>query len=439
MSATRDSIGEEIFSNLESVAETEVALAMQMPLLDEWRKEKYYRRRSLLTDLLDTFKEFESKSLKITPLDIVNICFKAKLLKACNTEQEFIQRSDGRSFFEEPPFIFTWKEKEESIENIIEKHILSLEKTIIKRAVVVEVSELRDFDTEKTRSEFFDEFFARFDPAYRAYIDFDPTKRLVRFNKAYSDLYPGVNPNSISHCPMAFSYEAEGSWTYVYFIGSARLRAMLNVLRIAAFLYPGQVDFGTSGVEIMAPSSPYMLRPEEMGGGYSWDEDKRKPWEKIPDGVLFLSFGYRGIVKMFLDGRNFGGVEKVFNEAEIIFHHLRNPWTDPSIYDIAPTLDILSSATQIPDLGAKILQIYCCLEHMFVPKGVRKDMTKYIIGALNVLKPELKPWFDDLYKLRNDYAHKGYVQRTEATRNMTSISIQNTLTLLVAKLKQSTY
>ncbi|MDB5265272.1 MAG: hypothetical protein JWN64_843 [Parcubacteria group bacterium] len=437
MSAIRNSVGEETFIRLEAVAETEVALAMQMPLLDKWGKEKYYQRRALLTELLSLFQEFEEKDLKIAPLDIVTICFKAKLLKACQTDHEFAQRAGGSDLFAERAFVFSWSEKSEKIEDIIEKHLLALEGSIIKRALVVEISDLRDFETEKTRSEFFDGFFGKFDPSYRAYVDFDQEKRHAKFNKTFTDLYPGAGADSIRHCPLAFSYETEGSWTYVYFVGTARLRAFLNVLRVAAFLYPAQVDFGTGKVQIMAPSSPYMLRPEAMGGGYSWEEDEKKPWEKIPDGVLFLSFGYRGIVPMFLDGRNLGGVEKVFNESKVIFEHLKNPWTSPCISDIAPTLDILSSATQIPDLGAKILQIYCCLEHLFVPKGITKDMTKYIIGAINVLKPELKPWFDDLYKLRNNYAHRGYVQRTETTRSMTSTSVHNVLTLLVAKLNQS--
>lgn len=50
-----------------------------------------------------------------------------------------------------------------------------------------------------------------------------------------------------------------------------------------------------------------------------------------------------------------------------IFESVTNPWSAKSIDDVAPPLDILSSATQILDLGAKILLIYCCLEHLFVP------------------------------------------------------------------------
>lgn len=90
-----------------------------------------------------------------------------------------------------------------------------------------------------------------------------------------------------------------------------------------------------------------------MSGGYCWDEDKKKPWEKIPDGCLFISFGYRGITTLFLDSRTFEGIEKVFIENNIILKELSNPWRDKCIYDIETSLDILSTATQTPDLGAK--------------------------------------------------------------------------------------
>ena len=80
----------------------------------------------------------------------------------------------------------------------------------------------------------------------------------------------------------------------------------------------------------------------------------------------------------------------VFMENVLIFKKLSNPWTDQCTKDITTSLDILSTATQTQDLGAKILQIYCCLEHLFVPKDVQTDNIKYIKGAINVLEPNVK-------------------------------------------------
>jgi hypothetical protein len=99
--------------------------------------------------------------------------------------------------------------------------------------------------------------------------------------------------------------------------------------------------------------------------------------------------------------------------------------------------DILSSATQIPDLGAKILQIYCCLEHLFVPENTGAENKKYMIGGLKALKPQLSPWFDRLYLQRCEYAHQGFVLRTNETLGLITESMNNVMSLLVAKLSVS--
>ena len=119
------------------------------------------------------------------------------------------------------------------------------------------------------------------------------------------------------------------------------------------------------------------------------DEDKREPCGKNTDGCLFLSFGYRGLTKAWFDRRTFPKIEKFMHNQRKIFEHLKNPWGTRSTQDIAPILDILSSATQIPDVGAKILLIYCCLEHLFVPKNAKSDNRKYIMGGMNALAPQL--------------------------------------------------
>jgi len=97
-------------------------------------------------------------------------------------------------------------------------------------------------------------------------------------------------------------------------------------------------------------------------------------------------------------------------------------------------LDILSSATQIPDLGAKLLLIYCCLEHLFVPSEAGSENSKYIVGGLNALKPQLTTWFRDMYNQRCEYAHKGFVLRTDKTLALIRDSMKNVMTLLAAKL-----
>jgi hypothetical protein len=224
-----------------------------------------------------------------------------------------------------------------------------------------------------------------------------------------------------------------GSYTYVYFYGSAWLRTLLNLLRIGSFGHPGQIDFGQSGVPLIAPLGPGFLEDHSQGA-YCWDEDSKVPWLKVPDGCLFLSFGYRGLSKMWLDTRIFESLKLFIKKSQIIFDLLKNPWTAQYRNDVSPSIDILSTVSQIPDLGAKILLTYCCLEHLFVPKEVKNDNKKYIVGGINALRPDLLPWFEDLYKLRCDYAHKGYVLKDPKLRGLVIKSVKNAFSLVIAKL-----
>lgn len=59
--------------------------------------------------------------------------------------------------------------------------------------------------------------------------------------------------------------------------------------------------------------------------------------------------------------------------------------------------------TQIPDDGAKLLLLYCCLKHLFVPEGYTRDNKKYIVGGINAVRPDLLKWFEELYKRRCTY------------------------------------
>ncbi len=425
MSTVREQIGEEIYSRLETEAEKEVASAIEFAIIDQYRQERYYYMKSMLTPLIKEFQIFQEKGFKFTPIDIVRILFKAKLLYPCQTEQEYTQRA-GSSFMEESPFIFRWEqERTQSVDEVIERHLEQISSTIIERTLASEITNFNTHPTMGSASEFLAQLFVKLNLPFSAYIE-------------DNSLPEGVVDDG-SHRPEKgnISFKTTGTYSYVYFYAQAQLRTFLNILRIAGFLYKGQVDFGMWGIVIMAPTSPWFLNTNEMSGGYSWKEDERKPWEKIPDGCLFLSFGYRGISTLFLENRTFAGIEKVFMDNSLIFKELSNPWSEKCTGDIATSLDILSTATQMPDLGAKILQIYCCLEHLFVPKKVQKDNIKYIVGAINVLKPDLLPWFDKLYKLRCDYAHKGYVQKDDQTLFLVFESVGNTMALLTAKLKQS--
>jgi len=423
MQTIREKIGEEAYSRLEAEAEKEVALAMQFGIIDQYHQERYYSMRPLLTPLLKEFQIFQEKGLKFTPIDIVCILFYSKLLYPCQTEKEYMQRSGSSHFMEESPFVFQWEERNQTIDVVIHNHLEQLNPTIIQRTLASEITNFKTLPTMGNASEFLAQLFSILNLPFSFHID---------------ENIPSEETTDNSNKPETgrIAFTATGTYSYVHLYAQAQLRTFLNILRIAGFLYRGQIDFGMWGVEMMAPSGPWFLNTNEIGGGYSWEEDKKKPWEKIPDGCLFLSFGYRGLSTLFLDNRTFAGIENIFKENLSVFQELSNPWSERCTGDIATSLDILSTATQMPDLGAKILQIYCCLEHLFVPKKVQKDNIKYIVGAIHVLRPDFLSWFDKLYKLRCDYAHKGYIQKDDKTLSLIFESIGNTMTLLTAKLKK---
>ncbi len=185
-----------------------------------------------------------------------------------------------------------------------------------------------------------------------------------------------------------------------------------------------------------APTYPVFLG-DLAQGCYCWGEDKKESWAKIPDGCLFLWFGYRGLSNMWLDFRTSPRIKKFMLDHKRIFECLKNPWNSPSINDVAPALDILSSAAQIPDVGAKMLLVYCCLEHLFVPRNTISENKKSIIGGMNALAPVLLSWFNQLYDLRCAYAHKGFVLKDDRTMALIAESMKNVMTLLVAKLSVS--
>jgi hypothetical protein len=282
---------------------------------------------------------------------------------------------------------------------------------------------------------FFDQLFLKINTQFTCYLD---ENKLI---EKYKLLEPGLREYELKEATRYFSspsigFTCFGSSTYCRWYAYAWLRTFLCLLKISGFITPAQIEFGSSGVEIMAPTHPVFLGTHTIGG-LCWEEDEKESWEKVPDGCLFRSFGYRGISKFWLDSRNCPRIEKFFLEHKKIFNLLKHPWSERYLNDVAPTLDILGSATQVPDLGAKMLLIYCCLEHLLVPKHVSADNTKYIVGGINALRYDLLEWFDRLYKLRCDYAHKGFIKRDDKVFKLIMESVRNVMALLMAKLYYS--
>jgi hypothetical protein len=431
LTTLKEKIGNELYTHLEKEAEKEVALAMQMPLRNQFGDEQYYSPRFILAELLPECRSFEELGLKISPVDVVNILFRSKMLFAAQSEDEYMKRIGGgmRSFG-------LWRERSiGTVHVIVERHFEWLGNSLEEKTILVQVNSFEELKPDigaKSHQKFFEELFTKLAAPFVAF--FDDGHLLVKHQRAEPGLreYDDKKAKEFFYTP-SIGFTAMGSEIYSYWYASSWLRAFFHILRIAGFIHPGQMNFSSTGVEFMGAKAPVFLG-EHAHGCYGWDEDTKEPWRKTPDGSLFLSFGYRGLQKMWLDVRTYARIEQIFLENKRIFEHFKNPWNERTLRDVMPTLDILSSATQIPDVGAKVLLIYCCLEHLFVPATVRRDNKKYIVGGINALRSDLLPWFERLNDLRNEYAHKGFVLRDAKTRSLTVESMKNVLSLLVAKL-----
>ncbi len=313
--------------------------------------------------------------------------------------------------------------------------VSGLEADIRERTLLSHISSFNSRPGEvQLQQDFFDDLFTALVLPFACFLEGD---HLIEKHK---QLQPGLPTYNLAastdfFCASSIGYKTAGTRNYCFWHGTAWLRTFLNVLRIAAFIYPGQREF-TLGPKMEPPTFPVSLGMHSHGS-FQWNEDTKESWEKFPDGCLFRSFGFRGLSNMWLDLRNFSKIKSFILDHRAIFDHLRNLWNTTNTGDVAPTLDILSSATQIPDLGAKILLIYCCLEHLFVPEQAGAENKKYIIGGLKALRPKLLSWFDKLYQQRCEYAHKGFVLRTDETWKLISDSMTNVMSLLVAKLSVS--
>jgi hypothetical protein len=435
----KDKIGIDIYNKIEKEAENEVALAMKMPLVNEWREDKYYQQRFSLPLFLEECSLFYEKGLTISPIDVFYILFTCKIFLASSSEKEYHQRAGGAYFHDEHRFTIPWTSRSIPIDILLIAYFEQLRGLQKDRILMTSINSFKNPEIPTTNlpklttQDFFKELFIKLNIPFHPFFD---GPYLIDEHKKYEPGLSLYNEHKAKYLfqPPSIGHAVFGSAMYCQLYSSAWLRTFFNLLRISGFIHPGQIDFGQELTGLKAPTSSVFLGTHTWGV-FSWDEDKKEPWAKIPDGCLFLSFGYRGLSDMWIDRRTYGGIEKFFTDNKSILECLDNPWSQRNLYDVMPTLDILSSATQIPDTGAKVLQVYCCLEHLFVPKNIVRDNKKYIVGGINALKPELLKWFNELYQLRCTYAHRGFVIRDEKTRILITQSIQNIMILLVSKIK----
>lgn len=431
LDAIKNQIGKDCFAHLEKEADDELSLALKMPLKNQYGDPQYYQKRVIFGKLFPDCDFFDEKRLSILPIDLVNAMFRAKLLFASQGENSFLKRSG-----EGIDAMSIWSKKPAKIEEALEGFFEWIKNSIKERTLLTQLSSFippnkngsRDYEAVQ---KFFEQLFQKLGFPFVAFVNRDALM------EKYKQMERGLVEYTEKHCQEYFyapsiGYTATGSESYCYVYAAAMLRTFLQLLRIAGFVHAPQID-SHEDVSFLPPKGSVWLGSRSIGAN-SWLEGGFESWRKSPDGNLFISFGYRRLSNIWLDNRTFQRIEDFILKNKRILESMKHPCKEKVLRDVVPTLDLLNTVTQLPDEGVKLLLLYCCLEHLFVPQGYSRDNKKYIIGGLNALRPDLLQWFNELYELRCDYAHKGFLDAGTQTRGLMVESVNNVLALIMAKL-----
>ncbi len=419
-------IGDENFRDFLEYADKEVARAKSF-LLNNKNSKKLYFYPSYYNQFVELSWLLEERELRVAPSDIVYTLFNCKMLFAVRSKEEYL-RAIGGTDYEEPRFFIPWDEKVGGFENVMSKYLDRLGDSIRDRTMVIRISSF--IGDKKEVQEFFDHLFIDLKWPYSAYIDDVKIKELHGQELEYMG---GEDRSKFFDSPSIGFTCFDSTYFFAYWSCLAYLRTFVNLLKIASFLAPESLSFCELELMVTPPKNPRFLG-SEGDSFFHWDEDKKKPWEKIPDGDLWNSYGRRKILKTNFKN-NFSHFSAFFAVNRELISMMRGHWAPFVREEIISVLDILSSVVQIQDLGAKVLLIYCCLEHLFVPNGRDAHNRKYIEGGINALNPALLEWFDRLYVFRCDYAHKGFIQNSEDVLALIFESIENVLELTNLKLR----
>lgn len=432
LDAIKIQIGHDRFERFEKEADKELSLALNTPLKNQYGDKQHYRKRVLVGELFPDCHFFDEKGLGILPTDLVDAMFRAKLLFASQDEDSFLQRSGEGSFA-----LGIWSRKPAKYGEALEAFFEWIKDSIKERTLLTQLSSFigpskggsgQDFEVVQR---FFEQLFQKLGAPFVAFVNQEALM------DKYKQMQPGLREYTKEHCRQYFyapsiGFTVTGSESYSYLYAAAWLRTFLQLLRIAGFVHTPQID-AHSDVSFLPPKGSVWLG-SHAEAAYSWLEGAFESWRKSPDGNLFVSFGYRRLSNMWLDNRTFRRIEGFVVDNRKILESMKHPWKEKPVRDVIPTLDLLNTVTQLPDEGAKLLLLFCCLEHLFVPPNFTRDNRKYIIGGMNALRPDLLKWFDELYKRRCAYAHKGFIVPGEQTRGLMVESVKNVLALITAKL-----
>nr|WP_320000135.1 hypothetical protein [uncultured Draconibacterium sp.] len=298
-------LGSDLYHRLDKVADSAFSkdFKFKQPLGQEHIEE-------LLPELVEECYSFEIMTLKYSPIDIVNILYKCKLLKSSETEEKY-KKQQMFSLNNEFDFYVPWNRKKENLNTLIDYYFERLLSLLKDNTLIIEINSFKG-NTNSIQT-FFDNLFSSLDKRFKAYISNNST---------------GTKKTNAS-----IGFKVYGSMCYSRWYANAWLKSFMSILKIGGFLYSSQVNYGWDYAEQPISTYPVFLGTS-TSGCFVYNEDTKKPLVKIPDGCLCHSFGNRSITNMWFDIKTFKKVKGFILENKSIFEFHINPWNKTLRTDI---------------------------------------------------------------------------------------------------------
>jgi hypothetical protein len=131
----KSQIGQDCYARLEKEAEKELSLALQTPLRNQYGDKQNYGKRVLIGDIFPDCHFFEERGLRISPVDVVDAIYRAKLLFASEDKDSFLQRSGEGS-----RAIGIWEKKPSTFDYALECFFKWIQDSIKERTLLTQIS-----------------------------------------------------------------------------------------------------------------------------------------------------------------------------------------------------------------------------------------------------------------------------------------------------------
>ena len=134
----KTAIGEELYSNLNKLANGAFSKKSQLCSNTPLGQNSYIEE--ILPKLVTECEIFENKNLRISPIDVINILYKCKLVKASGTIEDYKKSTVCYNLVDEFDFFIPWEKRNNSEENLIQDCFERLQSLLKSNTLIVEIN-----------------------------------------------------------------------------------------------------------------------------------------------------------------------------------------------------------------------------------------------------------------------------------------------------------